>query len=353
MKKIFTLLCMMLFAVQFATAQQTLFVVSKSGELAAYPAYEVSFNDEPFVFTYGEVTNLTNNMFTASFKVALKFSDYEGLEQDPEVGICFSDINERPTIVDCKMKTGKFFTKYNFSINALDAGTTYYYRAYVKVNDVVYYGGVQKETTFGTKPENKCKIIDGHKFVDLGLPSGLLWATCNVGAATEADDGDYFAWGETEPKSGYNLETYKWMSNGDRTKYCSADGKTVLDKEDDAAYANWGASCRMPTNLDFAELCSSNNCIWTWTSRVTTNGSSINGFVVTSLKNGNSIFLPASGFCNHWKRDWYGVDGCYWSNTHDRPELISVYSLHFGKSGHDVNHFEFYKGFTVRPVAEP
>ncbi len=108
---------------------------------------------------------------------------------------------------------------------------------------------------------------NGHDYVDLGLPSGLIWATCNVGAAKPEDYGDYFAWGETEPKDDYWWSTYKWC-NGDwdkLTKYCtdsyywdsssssSMDNKTVLDPEDDAAHVNWGGSWRMPTDEEWTE----------------------------------------------------------------------------------------------------
>ena len=115
-----------------------------------------------------------------------------------------------------------------------------------------------------------------------------------VGAATAADYGDYYAWGETATKTDYSWSTYKYgTSYGNMTKYNDTDGKTVLDKEDDAAYVNWGSSCRMPTNDEFTELRNSSNCTWTWTKQTTSSGSSIYGYKVTCVKNGNSIFLPA------------------------------------------------------------
>ena len=174
----------------------------------------------------------------------------------------------------------------------------------------MYYGEVQSQTTFGTKPTDNYIIINGHKFVDLGLPSGLLWAACNVGAATAADDGDYYAWGETATKTDYYCSTYTWTSDGGSTftKY-TTDGKTVLDKEDDAAYVNWGSSCRMPTIDEFTELRNSDNCTWTWTSQTTSSGSSIYGYKVSSVKNGNSIFLPASGCRNNGGLNNHGSIG--------------------------------------------
>ena len=106
---------------------------------------------------------------------------------------------------------------------------------------------------------------DDHEWVDLGLPSGTLWATCNVGADRPGDFGDYFAWGETTPKQSYSWENYKWCYGYSSTliKYCTnssfgyngfVDNKNELDPEDDAAYANWGPSWRMPTYDQAARL---------------------------------------------------------------------------------------------------
>ena len=96
---------------------------------------------------------------------------------------------------------------------------------------------------------------DEHEWVDLGLTSGTLWATCNVGATAPEDYGDYFAWGETEPKEDYSWSTYKWCNGSykTQTKYCTnskygtVDDKTELEPEDDAAFVNWGSTWRMPT----------------------------------------------------------------------------------------------------------
>ncbi len=135
-----------------------------------------------------------------------------------------------------------------------------------------------------------------HGYVDLGLPSGTLWATCNIGASRPEEYGDYFAWGETEPKEVYNWSTYKWCkgSYSSLTKYCTnstygiVDNKTELDPEDDAAYVNWGPSWRMPTYNQLGEL--KNQCSWTWT---THNG--VNGYLVIG-PNGNKLFFPATGY---------------------------------------------------------
>lgn len=134
--------------------------------------------------------------------------------------------------------------------------------------------------------------------VDLGLPSGTLWATMNIGATNPKDYGDYFAWGETEPKNVYNWYTYKWCNGSNNkalTKYCSdssygiVDYKTELERVDDVAYVNWGPSWCMPTKEQQDEL--REKYRWTRTMR-----NSVNGYLVIG-PNGSSMFLPAGG--NH------------------------------------------------------
>jgi hypothetical protein len=150
-----------------------------------------------------------------------------------------------------------------------------------------------------------------HRFVDLGLPSGTLWATCNIGATTPEGYGDYFAWGETTPKSTYSWSTYKYGSpSSTLTKYCSIDNLTTLLPEDDAATANWGNSWRMPTKEECEELYQKTTHTWT-----TQNG--VEGRLFTA-SNGNSLFLPAAGFRtddNHT-----GGSGSYWSSS-----LLTIY----------------------------
>ena len=344
----------MLFTAQFAAAQQTLYVCSKSGNLAAYTANKVTFDNDIFVFTYGDITEITNEMFSAPFKVAFKSDDYTSIMPTAEIGICFSDVNEQPTIADGKIVKGWRLSEYSFSINGLDAGTTYYYRAYVKVNDAVYYGDVKSETTLSKKPTYT--YVNGHEFVDLGLPSGLLWAKTNIGAERPADDGNYYAWGETEPQTSksYSWDSYKHgTSSSDLTKYNSSDGKTTLDSEDDAAYVNWGDSCRMPTKDEFAELRNSANCTWTWTSMSTSDGSSIHGYKVTSVKNGNFILLPASGGRYYGYPDKHGYYGFYWSSTLYSSLSDRACFLCFSSSKHYRSKYCRFRGLTVRPVADP
>ncbi len=193
---------------------------------------------------------------------------------------------------------------------------------------------------------------DGHKFIDLGLPSGLLWAEKNVGADSPLEDGCYFAWGETYPgtKSDYSWDTYTLGTSTDNlTKYNSNDGKTVLDKEDDAAYVNWGPSCRMPTNEEFKELLT--YCKWEWTSKTASDGSTVNGYTVSSTVNSNSIFLPASGTRDE-ENYGHGQYGYYWSSTLYND---CRYAYYLGFTSESSGRYASNRpnGHTVRPVAEP
>ncbi len=190
-----------------------------------------------------------------------------------------------------------------------------------------------------------------HEVVDLGL--SVKWATCNVGAESADDAGYYFSWGETSPKDIYDSTTDKYCScpDGDSycyneshyTKYNSTDGKTVLAPEDDAATVNWGSGFRMPTQGEFQELIY--ECTWTW-------DSSHKGYLVAS-SNGNSIFLPASGYRGGSYLSNQGSLGCCWSSTLNSYGRIYAYSLGFFSGYHNVDSYYRYYGFPVRPVAEP
>lgn len=145
-------------------------------------------------------------------------------------------------------------------------------------------------------------IEEEHEWVDLGLTSGTLWTTCNVGASSPEESGDYFAWGETEPKNIYDFDHYKFnKGSGKMTKYCTigsfgsngfTDDLTELEPQDDAAAANWGSDWQMPSKAQIEELIDTTFTKTEWT---TING--FNGKKITSKTNGNWIFLPAAGYC--------------------------------------------------------
>lgn len=191
-------------------------------------------------------------------------------------------------------------------------------------------------------------------WVDLGLPSGLLWAECNVGASSPEAYGDYFAWGETAPKEVYNWSTYV-HANGDYdqlTKYCSdsfyssdgsTDDLTLLQPSDDAATANLGNGARIPTKGEWEELLANTNSVWEMQ-----NG--IMGRTFTA-SNGKSIFLPAAG--SRWDDNLNseGQTGYYWSSTLCAESPDNAWDFDFHSSYQGVNdHFRRGRGFSVRAV---
>ena len=198
----------------------------------------------------------------------------------------------------------------------------------------------------------KKHVMNGHEYVDLGLPSGLMWATCNVGASSPEGYGDFFAWGETSPKESYTWDTYKWGTGSNPSKYNETDNKTTLDLADDAARQNWGGGWRMPTKEEWDELWT--NCSKTWTAK-----EGVNGYLLSGT-NGNSLFLPAAG---HYGGFGANENGSYWSSsfyTYDpnrpdhswKPErafYVNIGSFFVVRDGHDLR----YMGNSVRPVCLP
>ncbi|MBR2618408.1 MAG: hypothetical protein IKC81_03780 [Paludibacteraceae bacterium] len=179
-------------------------------------------------------------------------------------------------------------------------------------------------------PEELPANANGHEYVDLGL--SVKWATCNVGANKAEECGSFFAWGEVLTKEGDAWKDYKWWVDNftNMTKYCvdadlgKVDNKTVLELVDDAARYNWGGSWRMPTKAEQDEL--REQCTWAWTQK---NG--VQGYLVTSKKNGKSIFLPAAGFVNQAGVQPAGRYGAYWSSCLIEGPWVShsAYSLDF------------------------
>ena len=200
---------------------------------------------------------------------------------------------------------------------------------------------------------SKANVINGHKYVDLGL--SVKWADCNIGASSPSDYGDYFAWGETSTKSDYSWATYEWCNGtyDSMTKYCinskygTVDNRKVLESSDDVARVKWGGSWRMPTVEEIKELYDRSKCTWTWTTQGGRKGYKVTG------PNGNSIFLPAAGNRNGTGLFNRGSSGCYWSATLYENCSNSAYYLYFYSGGSYWDHWEFRgSGFTVRPVTE-
>lgn len=209
-----------------------------------------------------------------------------------------------------------------------------------------------KELTLIFKTPGETIPAETHEAVDLGL--SVKWATTNVGASKPVEFGDFFAWGETTPKDNYSASTYKWCKGTSKTitKYCTwdqvgtVDNKKVLEKDDDAAYANWGGTWRMPTFDEIDEL--STKCTWTWT--VLDN---VSGYKVTG-PNGNSIFLPAAGYRSGAKHNNVSTYGYYWSTKVNTAIPTLAYCILFREDYRDwyrTGNSRF-DGYNVRPVSE-
>ena len=177
--------------------------------------------------------------------------------------------------------------------------------------------------------------INGYEYVDLGLPSGLKWATCNVGANSPEEYGDYYAWGELEVKSAYtdvNSLTY-------HKDYSDISGNPAYD----VARAKWGSSWRMPTEAEFKELI--DNCKWEWTIREGKKGYNVIG------SKGNSIFLPAAGYRDGTYVD-RGAGNGYCSNAVDSDFNDNACGMRFEEGNYDWSSFGRSNGRPVRPVCK-
>ena len=266
-----------------------------------------------------------------------------------ERGVVYST-NPNPVITNLSntiRPCGSGIGEFTYTMSGLQPNTTYYVRAYAK-NDVgTAYG---EEVSFMTLEE----VSATPEYVDLGLPSGIKWADRNIGANKPEDYGDYFAWGETEPKEMYDQNTYKWYSSASSglTKYCTnssygnVDNKTVLEASDDAATANWGGQWRMPTKEERDELYE--YCDWEEVAR--SNG--VIGYQITSEINGNSIFLPLAG-CKDggWVNSYYGF---YWTSSLHLDDNWNAYDVNFQLGGSIImNDDSRFNGRSVRPVYGP
>ena len=201
-----------------------------------------------------------------------------------------------------------------------------------------------------TFKERSNGVTNDHEWVNLGL--SVKWATCNVGATTPEDYGDYYAWGEIATKNTYNWSTYT-LANGNYdalTKYCNSssygtvDNKTTLEAADDAATQNWGGNWRMPTNDEWQEL--KDNCTWTWTTK-----NSVNGYEVKAT-NGNSIFLSAAGYRFDGELDLAGSCGYYWSSSLSVFNPYVAQCMLFDSGYHRTNDDYRDYGLSVRPVCK-
>lgn len=316
--------------------------------------------------------------------IAIANSEYDfvnwtenGTEVSSDMSYTFAVSANRQLVANFIQQASQYYT---ISVSAnpsmggvVSGGGTYQQGQSCTVNAVANYGySFENWTENGTlcsMDEDYSFVVNGNRslvanfaynggsggdddYVDLGLPSGLLWATRNVGASRPEDYGDYFAWGETQMKNTYDWSTYQYCmgSSHTLTKYCDkdsygyngfTDNLTVLLPEDDAVTANWGLDWRMPTKEEWQELL--DNCTSVWT---TQNG--VHGRCLTGA-NGNTLFLPAAGRYGESGLLVVGSCGFYWSSTlnTDNPTNAWYFTI---SSGCSVISCSRYLGHPVRAV---
>lgn len=315
-----------------------------------YMYYSSRTEPVSFVFAQASIVEVVTDTPT---NITALYAEVSGtvaqLEEDCHVflrGLCWGT-SPNPNIsgfhTSDDMGTGSFSS----TLWGMYPNTTYYVRAYAITEYGLTYGN---EVSFTTPDGNG---IVFHDYVDLGLQSGTLWATCNVGADSPEEFGDHFSWGEIQPKSVYNWSTYQYCmgSYTSITKYCINpsygyngfnDVLFNLLPEDDAASTNWGYDWRMPTKEEWEELIQNTTHIWT-----TQNG--VNGQLFTAA-NGNSIFLPVGGYRSDGSHMTAGVNGFYWSNSLDAIRSNLGWYFSFNSSTLVVDHFYRSYGCCVRPV---
>lgn len=240
--------------------------------------------------------------------------------------------------------------KVGFSIGELKSISTYEYGIAKGIvvnktdgtNIEIPVEDVNSISTYGYDISQYIGIASGHYYVDLGLPSGTMWAMFNIGASCPEDYGDYYAWGETTTKTEYSWATYKY---GSSEKNVDKIGMDIAGTKYDVAHVKWGGGWRIPTQKQFQELIDNTTSTW-----ITHND--VNGLKLVSKKNNSYIFLPAAG--GMWdylsNRSRYGY---YWSSENHKYKDLSHYSydLEIYSGGVDFEHCRYrYIGHSVRPV---
>ena len=221
------------------------------------------------------------------------------------------------------------------------------------------FGKDESENKQSVKEEKRSETqgIDGHEYIDLGFPSGVVWATSNLGANEPEEHGLYIQWGNAELpqvlKPDYSQWNMPYSSNGLLTKYntqsqCGAvDNRVVLHDLNDAASRNWSTRWHIPTKENFKELII--NCTWEWKQQ---NG--VNGYLVTSKINGNSLFFPTTGLSMAKSIKDVETTGCYWTSSLHVHEPIGAWGLDFSEkqSGMDMLcRVPRFIGMAIRPVS--
>ena len=306
-------------------------------------------DNSPVQVTTVTPSNLTSRTALCGVKVTLG----DGHPEIDEIGVCWSR-NWNPKANVNHLCTDVCNQPFSCTIASLRPNTEYHVRAYALAGEDYYYG---EELTFTTLASGG--IHNDPEFVDLGLPSGTLWATFNVGANFPEEPGDYYAWGETEIKEYYKSENYQYGQYNALTKYCPGpefglngyfDQLTSLEPADDAATVNWGSEWCTPTLFQWKEMVNTTTNEWT----------TVNGMCerLYTASNGNSIFLPAAG-AHHETNDPSGIgrNGNYWTkdifiydpNFADDVWFSEENWFHGTSPAYETGESR-YLGYSIRPV---
>ena len=259
------------------------------------------------------------------------------------VQVGFSLIDKDKNIVQTKYDSrtyqeGSLFDSYSVDLSGVNISEDYTVRPSVKL---MGYDVLASPSADVKAEETNCPDHNHPHMIDLGLPSGTKWACCNVGATTPEDYGNYYAWGETQPKSVYNWDTYQYGSDW----FSLVDiGSDIAGTQYDAATTNWGTPWCMPSLTQVQELL--NNCSSTWTTQNGVYGRKFTG------SNGNMIFLPAAGYRWGSELNSAGSGGYYWSSTLNESGLDYAYYLSFGKDYVRWGYYSRDDGHSVRPVRQ-
>lgn len=292
--------------------------------------------------TTGSATDITDSSVILHGKVNVDIANYKDVAFGMMVAETKAELNERAGET---YRADILIAKdYELELHNLLPNKEYYYCAWLCLNNTQYeFGGIKSFTTADEAIEYS------HEYVDLGL--SVKWATCNIGALSPEEYGDYFAWGEVTTKKNYNWTTYKLCNGTSSTikKYCTSnkygtvDNKITLAAEDDAATVHWKDSWRMPTEEEWYELC--RDCTWKWTSK-----RSVKGYVITSKTNGNSIFLPAAGLCDYDNYLYTNERGYYWSSSLVESTPSLSFALKFDSYEYSKEKLGRAYGKAIRPV---
>lgn len=319
-------------------------------DMLASPSIEMEKNEMPVMITDFKQTkseykvngfnyNGSDYDYKYSCSVTVGLTNSDNIDNIEDWGYVYEDMSGNITHISLK----------NYSSPYTDSRYVYYRdepSSYVRLYEYVKYKN-DNEYYYGEAHDypikhsvTSCPDHNHPHMIDLGLPSGTKWACCNVGASTPEGYGGHFAWGETNTKSTYNWETYKWGSSWDNVVNIGSD---IAGTGYDAATTNWGAPWRMPNLTQIKELL--DNCTSVWTTENRVYGRRFTGV------NGGSIFLPFAG--SHWEEGnliFVGSCGYYWSSTLDESGPGSACYLYLDPGKVYLDGSNRYASRSVRPV---